>query len=233
MKKRRRVIIIFLIIVLVLAPKSKVEMSFNAKREFRNLLIRIKAPFVTADFQGPIIKKSDENKVVYIWHKRLPFNDTAWVNIDISRSRFKSPNITMNDGINYLTRKSNNLYEVFPSCENSSIELSEKSLDQLFKSTTPYTILNKEKLLTILEEGFYDVIKVNEELTFLIFWESFGIVGTQKNNVETKYSIVNLDDDCKVSLEPFLIPDSIGNCLVLKEDGYHYLPELRYEPNTP
>ncbi len=159
----------------------------------------------------------------------LPYNDTAWINVHISKYRFRSSDITMNDGINYLTRKTHNLYEVFPSCGNSSLKIDEASFKKLFSESTSYTILEREKLMTILTEGYFNIIRANEDLTFLIFWEPFGIVNTPKNNIKTKYSSVTIDKDCKVSLEPILLPDSISNCLVLEEDGYHYVSELNFD----
>lgn len=204
-------------------------MFYHAKHEFRKVTLRLATQIKPTDFKGPIIKLSEryQNEIVYKWYKQLPFKDTAWVNVYISRSRFKSPDIKMNEGINYLIRKPHNLYEVFPSCDKYSMRFNEESLDQLFKNSTFDALMKKEKLLTILKEGFYDVVKVDKKLTLIIFWEPLGIIHTENDKSETRYSVINLDDQCQVSLYPYLLSDSLENYLVLKEDGYHYIPERK------
>lgn len=205
------------------------EMSYNARHAFRKVTLRIASKLNPIDFQGPIIKKSHryKNENIYKWYKLLPFKDTAWVNVYVSRFRFRSPDITMSNSINYLTRKPHNLYEVFPLCEKNSLKFNEDSFNQLTICPTFDELISKDKLIIIMQEGFYDVVKVNQDLTFLVFWEPLGIIHSENEKIETSYSTLGLDDQCQVTLKPFLLPDSIKNYLVLKEDGYHYLPELK------
>ena len=139
----------------------------------------------------------------------------------------------MNSGIDYLNRKTHNLIDAFPLCSNSSIRLNEESLSQLYDSTSSHTIIDRDKLMSILTCGYFDFVNANEEFTFLIFWESFGIVKNEMKYIETRYSSVSIDDECNVSLRPIIIPDSIENCLIMKEDGFHYIPGIRSNYDNP
>lgn len=224
MKNKHRILFIFLFIVIILAPRSNIEMLYKAKKEFNQVLTRIDAPVPPSELMGPITKKSNRSKNEYVfkWYKPLPYYDTAWVNIYVPRFRFKFLDVTMSNSTDYLFSRPNNLYTIFPTCENSPFLINTDSVNNLFNTPDFTPIVSKEKLLYILQNGYYDVFRVNNELSVIAFWEPIGILNFQNQKVEAKFSIVDLDEKCIISIKPFLLPDSIKNYLINRRDGIYF-----------
>ncbi len=204
----KRISFLIAVILLTGCYRTNYEMQYKAKKELITDIHRHEFEMLS----GPFIVKKDEASTTFMWYKTLEFTDTAkaYVIVPRKRSFFSNIKIGMNYQYGYLEGAMNSFKDLFP--ENiadkfdENIQLSEFKPDSLTYSIK--YIIDINKLLFFIKEGYFDILSKNESYAVITFYEPFAEISQSINSISgsTWAAKIFFGDSNKISILPIEDP---------------------------
>jgi hypothetical protein len=178
------------------------------------------------NLKGPIVNRIKEGYTTFQWYKVLPWNDTASIFLDVSQSltplslsrigNYFLPRITMNYQWNYLLGPICKLEDVLPLKFEEKIPLNNQL--KLYPNHTNYfdsseLVISPERLFYFIKEGYFRVLKKENDYTVVAFYEPIGnVFYKNKNKQDTTFTLgakVFVNEAFEMLIVPYKIPDEL------------------------
>ena len=173
---------------------------------------------------GPIIDRTKKEHTTFQCYKVLPWGDTALIFIDVSQSltslswrdNYFFPRITMNYQWQYLVGSISEFDDVLPTKFNKGIFLDTQlklypNHDRYFDSSE--LTIAPERLFFFLKEGYFRILKKEDDYTVVEFYEPIGNVfyknGNKQDATFTLGAKVFVNEEFEMLIVPFKIPDEL------------------------
>lgn len=203
-------IIVLLLVYIIQRPPSYKTMQRRAGVEFINSIDH--QLYLRDYFKGPVISLRGDKYVRFSWYILLIFKDTAKIHISIPINNWTGSQINMNFQSDYLQGPRSDILEILPKTfqgDTNKVKLSFLSeQNQYYRDAVfPRFIDSREKLLFVLEKGFYETVTVSDTGSLIKFYDN---VYEDSIGDEWGQSVVfKSDDQGRILLIPKKIPIEI------------------------
>ncbi len=176
--------------------------------------------------KGPIVNNTKEGYTTFQWYKVLPWGDTASIFFGVSQSitplslsrigNYYWPRITMNYQWQYLMGPISEFDDILPTKYNKGIFLDTQlklypNHDKYFDSSE--LTIAPERLFFFLKEGYFRILKKEDDYTVVEFYEPIGNVfyknGNRQDTTFTLGAKVFVNEAFEMLIMPYKIPDEL------------------------
>ncbi len=169
------------------------------------------------ELSGPLVDTTHEDYIEFKWYEVLDWGDTASISCDVWRSlssfswrdSYFWPRTTYNRQWSYLFDPRSEFSDVLPTEYQGKVSILSAlrlSPDQRQQTDSMEMIVDPERLLFFLKEGYFELLDQGRYHTVVGFYEPIGYIFMGLDTIRPRAAEVYIDEAAEVLIVPYDAP---------------------------